>query len=455
MGTSYGKDTVPQANTPSGARRCWGIFILAVWLIGSPTASSQTFAVFMLDDTPRAPVIPPVTAPFAVPIVNLGMGAEDPWGLAGIAPARGPSPMLGILALPVGDGDQLLYPFPLGFGGVPAFWAISPAYSYVSAYSDNGTDSGSPIDLAFSVDRASAGNGTPSGVATQAALNQASGDMFLTESLYTAPQNFIGRLNPGPFSGVLNARLPTGRRSNRLLFDDFTAGLIAGAPSISATAPAPAYGTGTHDNIDAFELFPGNRAYFALYPDVWRGVAPLLPGSSASDVYDTAAPGGFVCGFPPFAQGSQAGLLPQDVIDALVVYDNGAQGSVGCGGPGAEPAVDAMLFSLAPGSPSLFLAGLDAGDVLFSDFTGAFAVYAEASDLGLSDSGAVPDSGDNLDALDYVCPGDVNYDGSLLLADALIYLGLPASDPRKDTNHDGIIDNADFKLLLSNLGCSS
>jgi hypothetical protein len=461
MGTSQKKCALPQANTRSDARKGWITFVLALWLIGCPSAFGQVFAVFMLDDTPAAPAAPPVIPPFAPPVTNMGMGAEDPWGLLGAVPARGPSPTLGILALPNGDGDLLGYPFPVPLnvfvtGALPLFIAASPAYSYVSAYSHSAFDTGAPIDLAFSVDRASSGNWAPSGVATQAALNQASGDMFMAESLYAAPQNFIGQLNSSPFAGYLNARLPTGRRSNRLLFDEQTAGLIAGAPNIRPAVSAPPYGIGTHDNIDAFEMFPNNRGYFTVYPDVWHAIAQVLPGTSGGDIYDAATLGSFTCGYPPFARSSQMGLMRDDLIDALVVYDNGALGSAGCGGPGAQPGIDAVLFSLAPGSPSLFLGDVDSGDILFSDFTGAFAIYADASDLGLSDSGAVPDSGDNLDALDFLCPGDINYDGAVLLDDLTIYLGgLPPGDPRRDINHDGVIDAADTMMIINNLGCTS
>ena len=68
MGTSQKKCALPQANTRSGARKGWITFVLALWLIGCPSAFGQVFAVFMLDDTPAAPAAPPVIPPFAPPV---------------------------------------------------------------------------------------------------------------------------------------------------------------------------------------------------------------------------------------------------------------------------------------------------------------------------------------------------------------------------------------------------
>jgi hypothetical protein len=96
-----------------------------------------------------------------------------------------------------------------------------------------------------------------------------------------------------------------------------------------------------------------------------------------------------------------------DSVDALVMWDNGVSGVL-------EPGLDYALFSLGPGSASLgALAGLISdSDVLFTDFSGLFALYAPASALGLIGDpagGFIPRPAvgpllaiDGLDALDVV-----------------------------------------------------
>ena len=72
-----------------------------------------------------------------------------------------------------------------------------------------------------------------------------------------------------------------------------------------------------------------------------------------------------------------------------------------------QPGIDYALFSLAPGSPSLIVYGLDAATVFFTDFSGAFALYADSLSLGLhfTPPGA-PFAGENVDALDVTHPCD-------------------------------------------------
>ena len=50
MGTSQKKCALPQANTRSGARKGWIGFVLALWLIGCPSAFGQAIAVFHAAD---------------------------------------------------------------------------------------------------------------------------------------------------------------------------------------------------------------------------------------------------------------------------------------------------------------------------------------------------------------------------------------------------------------------
>jgi hypothetical protein len=123
----------------------------------------------------------------------------------------------------------------------------------------------------------------------------------------------------------------------------------------------------------------------------------VFTGTSPADLFDVAA-GAVTATLTPYAPASAMGLDSfgpgTDSIDALVLFDNPLVGGPGNGGPGAEPVTDYALFSLAPGSASLARFGLDAADVFFSDFSGAFAVYASSAVLGLAGR-------DSIDALDF------------------------------------------------------
>ncbi len=132
---------------------------------------------------------------------------------------------------------------------------------------------------------------------------------------------------------------------------------------------------GNQDNMDGLELddldpFPVDQlhdvnVYFSL--DL---ASPSLGAASPADIF--WAPAGF--GFAGWATAAQLGLLAADDVDALVVWDRGQVGF-------AEPGIDLVLFSLAPGSPSLGAAS--AATIFVSDLTGAFCVFVPANALGL------------------------------------------------------------------------
>ena len=107
-----------------------------------------------------------------------------------------------------------------------------------------------------------------------------------------------------------------------------------------------------------------------------------------------------------YATAADLGLATGDVIDALILSDVAPLASIGTGG-------DEVLFSLAPGSPTLATNGYSAADVLSSPLDGAVPTRrATAADLGLAD-------GDNVDALDIgpaLIPVDCNGNG---VADAV------------------------------------
>ena len=159
-------------------------------------------------------------------------------------------------------------------------------------------------------------------------------------------------------------------------------------------------------------------------------------------------------GSVPFATAASMGLSSLDVIDSLIVYDNNLVGSPSRGGPGAEPGIDAVLFSLAPGSPSLSTYNVNAGDIFFSDFSGAFGVCARAKELAVGSGGAMPGTGDNVDGGDLLCMGDLNNSGSVDVFDLSIFVSCFGA-PCGDVDLDGFSNMGDANWMMRNFGCSS
>lgn len=369
-----------------------GCALLALCL--SPPAA-HPFS-FSLDDNPSAPVGGPP---------GVGFGAEDPYGLTP-GPGLAPSPTLGVVGAP--DGAI--------FAPGPVVQAV-PNGAYVDSLSRNHVPGPQPLRLEFSVDRLSVGL-PGSAVSVEAAAGQQPGDIFRTTKTFASPAGFVGGLLAGPgYVGPLFVAGPPG--SNVIAIPDTAMPLLCGAacpgPGVPVAPPMPA----THDNVDAFDgalfdVLPGPPdglfdidAYFTIYPD-----EALAVGLSPADIVHVpaGAPGAVPV---PWASAATAGLLsppagppplgalpPSDSIDALIVWDSSTIGGT------VEPGIDFALFSLAPGSLSLGVADglggvLDDADVFFTDFSGAFALYAAGTDLGLLGGDGVPFSGldDNVDAL--------------------------------------------------------
>ena len=161
-------------------------------------------------------------------------------------------------------------------------------------------------------------------------------------------------------------------------------------PPGAAGVMCPPITPGSHDNVDAYNDYPGPMAngatYFTLYP------ADAVPmGFSSADIF--AAPAGAPGFFPPpFATANMIGLdisfgPNTDCIDGLVIFDNGTP--LVC-----EPGIDYALFTLSPCSLTLATvnqilipAGFqfaDPGAIFFTDFTGVFALYAYSTDIGVT-----------------------------------------------------------------------
>ena len=415
-------------------------FFCVLVLLGSvftPAAYAQSLS---LDDNPMAPITTP--PPFN-PVAPFGVGAEDEFGA--ILPWLAPSPSLpvpfSVAGPPNFDGTIFSPALPHGFPP-PAF---TPNGSWIDAFSTNHAEPrGATIPVDFSVDRMGTGVGA---LGVESAANQQPGDVYRSTVAFPNPAQYVSGLPPGPgWVGVLPSAGVAGG-SNTLLIDESVLGLtVTGAPGvltlpgIPVAPPQPR----SHDNLDGYDhtpqiALPGGGpgvypvwTYFAVWPleaaDVNAG--GLLPPISAADIFDVM-PFTPVTSANPYAAAATIGLdfvggLNTDSIDGLVVFDLNIPGGPANQGPGAEPGIDFALFSLAPGSATLAQWNLDAADVFFTDFTGAFATYAFATDLGIAGGpGGPPFGRSNIDALEIPEPS------TLVLAAAGALLGLLACAWRK------------------------
>ena len=234
------------------------------------------------------------------------------------------------------------------------------------------------FSIEFSVDRAALGvPGTAVAVETTGpagGAGHAAADVFRTLAPFGLPANV--QLYDG--DGVLTAT-------------------NAGLPLGLVEAPLP-------DNVDGLDLTgpvvgPGTFVYFSV--DAGSAAGPYAGAVTQADVLVGPGAAGFdaPAGTLVYAAAAALGLNPAggDDIDALVVFDNGDFVFT--------PGTDRILFSLAPGSPTLLLiagpgGAATAGDILMDGgLAGAPMVLFAAESLGLQTlrSGFAQD--DNLDAL--------------------------------------------------------
>jgi PEP-CTERM motif len=196
--------------------------------------------------------------------------------------------------------------------------------------------------LYFSVDRVAVGlPGSDVNAQAQPGVEEAAGDVYRTL----------------PPSG-----------DNKLVIDEQQLGLIPGF-----------FG----DDLDALELDsePMPFTYFS--------VDFLSPTGDFTDILISTGNGIF----GTFADGeSDIGLDPLDDLDALVLLDRGTIGELDRG-------LDLALFSISTFSPNALIFGgsFSPADILFTDFTGNFSVWASASDIGLGQY-------DEVNAVDTVIP---------------------------------------------------
>lgn len=418
-------------DTRAGIGRSWMsiaarlAILAALWaqMQSYPPAAFASPFVFGLDNRPQLPI--------SIDPPGFGNGSEDPFGLAPFPTRVGPSPSLNTFSSPLGrtlsDAD-ILTPSPSGL-------VINTRRPFDTNYVDAISSNRAPINglrlkLAFSVDRASTGV-APSAVHTQFLLNQQPGDIFLADRVFPAPNQYLGVTTGFGWFGDLSS-VGTGS-SNSLMLNQSELKLTAGmGPGnyINSTSLAPPIVPGSHDNVDAFDialvdntgdLVGDKHMYYSVNPDE-RILTPTFYLSPA-DIYHTH-PGSTTPTL--FATANAMGLHSLfDDLDALDLFDRGTVGVV-------DPGVDYALFSLAPGSQSLFShSSLDAADIFFTDFRGSFATFASDADSGLNGtvnpveiggdglggSGAGVGGTDNVDGASFYPLGDMDWSGGLDLDD--------------------------------------
>jgi hypothetical protein len=200
-------------------------------------------------------------------------------------------------------------------------------------------------------------------------------------------------------------------------------GVVAFPPTPGSPSPPlgliepPAPGApGVFDNVDGLDMRLGPVVLPMLGPSIfWSvdvatavGAPPYVGlGATAADIFWSPAIPGYSAAPVMYAPAAMIGLLLGDNIDALVYFEDGI------GGPSPG---DIILFSLAPGSPTLAaLGGASPADILVTS-PGMLApgFYLPAGALGLTPM-------DNIDALDIIPePGGVTL---AILASAGFLLG--------------------------------
>lgn len=382
----------------------------------------------------------------------------------------------------VDAGDVLALDFPHPWPEVPGpFLGLLSPYDNLDALSSPNTEgtAGETFVLLFSVDRQTTGEtppdpllvelGVPYNVFDQAFRGHAAGDQFMSTELFAR----WGRVARG---GSRTSSSSLDRNNYDEGGTDFSAVPPTSAASYTGTGPQPGRGLVPQDNVNATGLL--DRAapdgeIVNVYFTAWEGSPSLyetLPGSefpSGATVFYNAAPTGGATS-ELYATFEMLGLQQADDIDAMLVLDEL--------GDNVFSDMDVVIFSLAPGSPSLEMIpgatpGAAAADVFFAMPWMPPEVFISAAELGMG----VP--GDNIDALElFYCTdaldcvlqhsirgylGDMNCDGEVNFFDidgfvlALMepeeyYLVYPDCDRlRADCNQDGQVNFFDITPFVT------
>ena len=207
--------------------------------------------------------------------------------------------------------------------------------------------------LCFSVDPASVGevakapaffgvNVTTEGAAGNA---QAAGDGFIGTEAFTRAGIVAGAPSLALFNNTVAVNQSPVQKEIFGLLPVVSPGIPTAAPLDDVIGGGPPMPPALY-----FTLAPGSPALGGF-------LGALCLGSPADVFFDPtpAGPGGDEICFTTFIG---LGLVPGDDVDALVVFDDDMSGTF--------TGTDQVLFSLAPGSPSLILLGVSPADVLTS-----------------------------------------------------------------------------------------
>jgi len=322
-------------------------------------------------------------------------------------------------------GDELSYQ--VGAGDVLAFQAApEQAAVYIPAAAlgmlnpqdeldglsgaNNVVTPADSFSLLLSVDRNSVGNNGPDAAAIalsvpynpldQAGKMQAAGDQFMSLRLCTRQQCELAAPGQGGRALLNNTTLV---RNN---YNEGGTGL-AGCPDDPASG-----GSGTctfsrgrvtgQDDVDAMAgtgvdmTAPGTAFYFSVStssPSLGPLSQPAAP--SGANIFYNADPLSGISTTTVYATSSNLGLVASDDIDALIVFDDDADG--------VFDGTDTVLFSLVPDSASL---STITGASVFGSGADIFRVvpggdptlYTAASHFGLADQAGTLD---NIDGLDF------------------------------------------------------
>jgi len=339
-------------------------------------------------------------------------------------PALTPS---AILAKP---GPSVLY------GGL----GLSPL-SELDGFSTNRIDEVPTLQsvfILFGVDRDSVGStgpdadliaqNRPFNVMDQAERNQAAADIFMSTSVFnefgqpsskgSRTQNNTLTRNQGDTGGVDQDLSPNRSASIRVATSqpvDSKNGMTKGGNTGSASQPK----RGAEFPVIFFTIDRLNDAPLSTGGGIGHGADIFIdmePNEPGNEERFLAAP--------------EIGLLSGpsgDDIDALFVIDEYDDGAF-------TTASDIVLFSLAPGSPTLISNGYSPADIfaVFGNNPSNLVLWTVAANVGLS-------SGDNIDALDLIAPADVS--GTVM--DHAIQLVVPGDYAPVD----GILDNYDCEAF--------
>lgn len=264
---------------------------------------------------------------------------------------------------PSGLGARFVYERtpggPLQVGGGPGmglFSSMDQLDDFGAVVADGPEISSLQFIVCFSVDRLAVGTPPPGirllppfSVFDQSQRRQQAGDVFGSTEAYG---RFAGRLpsGGGPSMGLFNNVLL--RNQSPTYFGDKDFSLLPNAdPSVALPPGTPI------DDVDGSAMRDPGGALPKTYYTLGTGSPSLtlLGGMSGADIFfdtDIANPGSEDL----FADFERLGLLLQDDIDGLTVYDDNSDGRFN--------ATDQIFFSLTRNSPSLGLLGAGPGDIL-------------------------------------------------------------------------------------------